>query len=444
MDSIWLKDSKKGNYPSLKGSATADILIIGGGISGISLAYELATSGKKIILVEQNELYHSTTGLTTGKLTFQHGYKYQKLIDKYGPNKAKNYYKSNVEALKRIKEIIDNHNIDCDYIVCNHSLFANKNSKALLKEKEAYEKINIPFKEQTINNRYYLTVKDQAVFNVVKYLDGILKFLRTCKNIEIYENTRVKKVKLRRQVKICSGDEFTIKVKIVVFASMYPRTGFFNLYFCHLKPVLSFACLTNIDEDISEAGIREDEPAFSFRPYQKGKMLIVGESCDASLFPAYRKEKELVDEAKKLFNAEGYYNSWVNQDYDPLDELPLIGRVKKNVYIMTGYNKWGLTTAILASNIIADLIIKGHSEYEQTFSPKRCTSLGKKIMYVLSNPALWIKSRFKGTKKTCTHLHCGLRYNPVTDTYDCPCHGSRFSKDGTVITGPARKNIKKK
>jgi len=438
MQSTWLKDSKKRKYPRLEGKIETDILIIGGGISGIMLAYQFIKSNKKVILVEQNLLYHATTGYTTGKITFQHAYKYQKLIENYGKEVALKYYQGNKWACENIKKLVDELNIDCEYIVCSHYLFNKYQTETLKKEKNAYELLNISYIEHITDNAYCLEIPNQAVFHIVKFLDGILKEINNSKNISIYENSRVISVKDKELV--AYGEDFTIIANKIVYASFYPQGKFF--YFLKLKPVLSFVIEADLNKSILNSGIDAEEPLFSYRPLENGKGLFAGFSKDSNQFPSFVSFSELKKKAENYFSIKKMNLKWINQDYDPLDELPIIGKIKENIYIMTGYNKWGISTSVLASKIIYDLIENNVSEYKDIFSPKRKRKIDKKIKYFVQTPLTFIQTYLKKHTKQCTHLHCALHYNPIDNTYDCPCHGSRFDENGKVIIGPAKKDLR--
>jgi len=441
MESTWLKDSKKKEYPKLKGNIKTNILIVGGGIGGISLAYELSkVTSQKIVLVEQNLLYHATTGYTTGKLTAQHGYRYQIIIKTYGVNAAKLYYDGNMDAINTAKENIKQLHIDCDFLEVDHVLYASKDSEQLRKEREAYEKVGAKYVAKNTQDYQALVFPHQAVFHVVKYLDGLLDFLNKKPNVEIYENSRIVETKSGDTFEAI-GDGFSITADKIIFASMYPMMRKFNFYFIRLKPVVSFVCAAKVKNSMNLSGINEEGNVFSFRPLSNNSMLFAGYSDDSSSFPDFKNVEKLKEKAKNAFEVEKFDASWLNQDFDSLDELPLIGKVEDNMYMMTGYNKWGLTTSILASKIISDLVMGQNSKYSNLFKVKRYKRLLKRIGYVLGNPITYIRSFLRGKSKKCTHLYCSLRKNNLDGTYECPCHGSRFKSDGTVIIGPAKKNL---
>lgn len=435
MKSIWLEDSKKRNYPSLKGENDTDVLIIGGGLSGLSLAYELRDSSYRILLLEQNRLYHATTGYTTGKVTFQHGKIYSRLCKDFGEKTARAYYKGNREAIAHLEDIIGREKIDCDYSRCDTVLYLNR--KDAEEEKTAYRKLGIGFEESPSGGSIGLKVRNQAVFHVVKYLDGILNALEGNPAVSVYENSKVERV----SGKIAYGKDFRVHAKFIVFASAYPCYRRFNFYFLRLRPSLSFIGAAKTEQGSSFAGIREDKPVFSFRPLNGEQMLFAGYSEETRHFPSYRDIALLEKTAQESFRASPFFNVWVNQDYASVEGKPLIGRIKENLFFAGGYNKWGISTSVLASMILKDLILRGESEYEAVFSLKKDRRYLPVIMSFFGNVPTFIRSRIPLGKKKCTHLHCGLRYNPVSKTFDCPCHGSRFDEAGKNLIGPAKKDL---
>lgn len=440
MKSIWLNQTQKKQFPELKQDAETDILIIGGGISGLSLAYELSSSGRKILLLEQNELYHATTGYTTGKITYQHGFLYHRLLNSVGEESAKKYFEGNREAVIHIQKIIEKLKIDCDYRECDHFLFGSDEKIRL--EQEAYDRLGIPYSEDRFHGSPALRTEHQGVFDVVKYLNGLISYLEQYSNVQIFEHSKVLKTVVKNNKKIAIGEHFIVRANIVVFASLYPTYKGFNFYFLKLKPVCSFACVGNVNEEVNEAGISADDPIFSFRPLGERKVLFAGISGETSDLKSYHEILRLKQYAKSEFQVSSFEEMWFNQDYQTLDLLPYVGAIKENVYIMTGFNKWGITGSSMGSVILKDLILFRHSFYEKVFSPGRRIGFGAYLKYGGKNIASFFRS-FRYSDKKCSHLHCRLRKNPISRTYDCPCHGSRFDLSGEVVIGPAKKNFKK-
>lgn len=438
-DFYWLKDSKKKKYPSLNQEVTTDILIIGGGICGLSIAYELSHLNNQIILVDQNEFYHATSGYTTGKITFQHGYIYQELLKTKSQEIAKLYYQGNNQALKHLKDIILKEKIECEFKNCNHSLLSKEKNTSFILEEKAYKTLNIPYEKQKIKDYDALTIANQGIFHIVKYLDGILNYLDQCKNVSLYENSKVLKTDIKK--KVATGANFIIHYKQVIFASAYPPYKNFNFYFLKLKPVMSFIGTGKIKESLKEAAIDENDPVFSFRPLKENEMMFAGFSQDTSALKSYQKSENLIAKVKDSFHIEDIQINY-NQDYQTLDKIPYIGAIKKDTYFATGFNKWGISNSILASLILKDLIVQKKSVYEKVFSPKRNISMLKYVAYSFKNISTFISSKIHHHSYKCSHLHCNLKKNPLSETWDCPCHGSRFDENGKVINGPAKKDFK--
>ncbi len=444
MKSCWLKDSSKKNYPLLKEICNTDILIVGGGISGISLAYELKNTPYKITLLEQNELYHATTGYTTGKVTFQHGFIYHKLIKKFGKNKAKMYYEANFQAMNHLFQTIQQNKIDCDLFFCSNYLYS-QNQHQYRQEKKAYDTLNIPYEKATCFNTEALKVSHQATFHVIKYLDGLLRILDKFPNVEIYEHSKVLKTKSLKDKAIAYGENFEIHAKIVIFACAYPFYKSFNFYFLRLKPVISYVVESEVKPCVTNSVMDGSRSIFSFRPYQYNQALFSGASMDSRALKSLHPLEKLKEKITQHFKDVKIENIWSNQDYQTLDELPFIGKIRPNVYITTGYNKWGISNSILASLLIKDLIVKNDSKYELLFSPKRYIGVFPYLKYGIQNVYTLIESKFlySHSISTCRHLHCSLRKNEIDGTWDCPCHGTRYDENGQVIIGPSKKNISK-
>lgn len=485
---LWLDFSKKSNYPKLDKNLDVDILIIGGGICGILLAYHLQKYFDKIVIVDQNKLYHNTTGHTTGKVTSQHGYIYYDLINMHSKTIAKEYYKANQLAVNYLKELITNEQIDCDMEIVNATLFAmDDNELQMLKnEEQAYQMLEIPYLKETItigtNNYQALKIPNQIAFNVVKFLDHILAKLDEQK-VSIYENTKIKKTITQLEPLAVTTEGFIIKAKQMISASHYPVYRGFNFYFTKLIPSISYVVVgkaidtLNLDNEIF---INIANPARSIRYGYKDNekyIILAGNSRDSSKMNDFEEEiNDLKQFGKDHLQITEYLYEWYTQDYQVCDLIPFIGRIKNtNIYMAAGFNKWGLSHSVLASLILTDLIVNGYVKYEDIFNPNRKLLLSKTLKYNLKMIKTYISSKldnqikdieigpnegkiakidgrkygiFKDSnhkiylvKPTCPHMGCSLLYNNVSKTFDCPCHGSRFKYDGTCIDGPSNKSL---
>lgn len=489
ISSFWLEFSKKKEYPKLTENHETDILIIGGGITGILCAYELSKHYQNIVLVEQNELYHSTTGFTTGKITYQHGYWYANLLKDKGLEKAKNYYESNKKALEYIVNQINENNIDCDLEIADAILYARNKEEylELRKEREAYQKIGIPHyweEGQMLPFHTYacLKVPNQASFNIVKYLDYILDQIN---HVTIFENTKVAEtIDNSQDVYALTTDNYKIKAKYIINASHYPFYKGFNFYFMKVYPSIAYVTVSTLPEKNtipSGLYINSIPPVCSIRYVvrdQEKYLMLAGESRDANQIDDFEKElSSLKSLGEKELGITEYLYEWYNQDYESTDQIPLIGQIKSShSYMASAYKKWGITTSVLASLMLCDLITKGKSKYQELFSPNRCWFTFKSIKYNLKMGKTFFKTKLlkaildrklkkdEGSivkinnkkygvyidkegkayvvKPICPHMTCTLLFNNVSKTYDCPCHGSRFQYDGKCIDGPSPRDLK--
>lgn len=485
--SLWLKNIKVKALPRLKTDIKTDILIIGGGITGLSTAYFLKDSNKDVVLVEQNKIGHGTTAKTTGKLTYLQGTVYQKLENIYGIDTTKKYLESQKEAIDIVKAIIIKNNIKCDYQSNSSYVFTDKSDLKINNEIQVFKKINVPYKVRRslpipFPCNYAIRIEDSAVFHPIKYLMQ-LKEICLQNNIKLYENTMIKQLKKTSNGYIAYTDKYKIEANKVVLACHYPfflKPGFFPLK-TYLKKAYVTASL--IDSTKCFNAINEDKGVHSIRYYSDSKDYIIYTSESRSLGNNMNNEKKYKDMFWKtnsnISDKIKYY--WFNYDVMTSDYMPLIGYYEKynqDLLIGTGYNSWGMTNGTLAGKIISDLIMGNENKYIDLFNPNRSTNLLKilnVINYNLKTSASFISSKLKrnydfypsnvkvitknGIKygvytdenkkehivyNKCPHMKCDLIFNNVDKTWDCPCHGSRFNINGKVIKGPSVYSIEVK
>ena len=471
--SLWFNNIETKIYPSLNENINTKLLIIGGGITGISCAYELSDVCDDITLITMNDFFEGTTGSTTAKITYQHGYLYHDLIKKVGINKAKAYYDLNKTGLERIKEIVFKENVDCDLEVVDSYLYSyNNEDNNLKKEMKAYNLLGIHASTTGIDafERVALKVSNQANFHPLKYLSKLLEIISK-KNVKIYRNTPVKEI-TKNKVKT---NHYTITADNIIVATGYPVYSQHNLFFTKLIPSISYV-VTGIPDNGIERGnyINTKDPIVAFR-YYKDELVISGMSHQSLEIPDFNKKyQKLIDIAKSQFLINDFVSSWSTRDYTSVDLLPFIGKVNNHTYIATGYGGWGMTNAVGASLLIKDIYLNRENPFINIFNPKRFILTKKYVKYNLGSIRTIIRSKKQFekikeldltegkiiklnhgrygiyrdekntihiTKAKCTHLGCGLSFNKVDRVYECPCHGSMFNYNGSVIHGPARDNL---
>lgn len=494
--SLWLKDGLSNSFPKLEQDESCDICVVGAGITGITTAY-LLSERYKVTLIDRHTPVNLTTGNTTAKVTFQHSLNYADLIDRYGENKAHLYYKAQVEGMDLIKKLVEEHDIDCDFKEVPAMVYAETQEKykEILKEKEAYDKLKIPY-ELLTTIPYGLTgvggikVFNQIQLDPVKYLDALLTVFK--KRGKVYQNTIAVDIEEERNGSyiVSTKDNLEISCNKVVVATGYPFFDKSGKYFAKLTPYRSYLVAFPIEkrkeEDIML--ITNSEPLHSMRFACEGdtKYLLVGGgghkvAHDDSSMESY---KDIVAFGKKYFPVETPAFRWSSQDYISVDRVPYIGKISRgydNVYVATGFKKWGMSNGAFAGILISDLIDGIDSMYSEVFMPNRKEITKNMSQFIKSNYSVaksMIKGKvfqkkddlkdikndtggiikYKGKKvgayrdkngelflidNTCTHMGCDLEYNDAERSFDCPCHGSRFNYDGNVIEGPAIKNLKR-
>jgi len=477
--SLWLKEIKSKNCPSLKKDIETDILIIGGGITGITTAFYLKDEKLDITLIDSNKIGFGVTSKTTGKLTYLQEDILNKIKNMYGIDTLKNYIESQKYAIELVKENIINHNIKCNFESNSSYVFSNNNIQKLKDLSKVLNKCNIEHKLVTnlpikYPCKFGVKVNDTAVFHPVKYVLA-LKDICLKSGINIYEQTKaidLDKIEDGYIVKTMSNK---IKAKKVILACHYP---FF------LLPGL-FPFKTYLEKSYVAAGITNKNKMFnaispvethSIRYYSDNKDYLIYAGLSKPLSQNMNNLKNYNDlfwhMQSNLTKDIKYY--WFNYDIMTPDSMPIIGYYEKdntNLLIATGYNTWGMTNGTLVGKILSDLIINKNNKYSVMFSPTRKLNIMKMInltSFNLKNGFTYILSKTKinynfypenvkiemrhGKKcgiyidKTgkehivsniCPHLKCNLIFNPVDKTWDCPCHGSRFNIDGKVIKGPS-------
>ena len=470
--SIWIEDNAILKNKEQKISNETDILIIGGGITGLTTAYLMKNSNYKITLIDKSKIGMGVTSKTTAKINYLQGIIYQKLAKNFGVETSKLYYESQIEAIDIIKKIIKRNNISCDFEKVDSIVFTLENSgvSKIYDEKKILESFNINV--DIVNNediKIGIRVKDTYVFNPLKYLNKIVEFVK--EKVNIYENVIARNIIKENDGFIIETNKGNIKAKKVVIACHYP---FFIIpTLVPLKTYIKreYVNASKIENPKKITAINIDNTFHSIRYYKN--YLIYG-SNNHKLTNKIDYKKKYQKSQKDFFE---YFNkrpeySWMNQDIISHDNLPLIGEIKNHLYIATAFNTWGMTNGTIAAKIISDLILNNNNnKYVKLFDPKRknmnlvVNSILGSFNYlnayvqaiIVKNNPYYIKikginygiytdnqNKMHVIKLICPHMKCGLVFNREESTWDCPCHGSRFDLDGNLLEGPATSNLESK
>ncbi len=426
MDSLWIDTAEKPHFDSLSGDINTDVLIVGGGLTGILCAYMLHDSGIDHTLIEAKEICGGITKNTTAKITAQHGLIYHKIINMYGENAAKQYYSANSRAIDRYRQICKS--LDVSFDVQDAFVYCSDTTDTIEKELLAYNKIGISTDLQRMTSLPFaasgaIRLKGQGQIHPLELLYKLSAALN------IKEHT-----KLINITGTCAEtNRGRIHFKKAIIATHFPVLNKHGLYFLKMYQDRSYVIALKNAQKLDGMYVDESSRGLSFRNY--GEHLLLGGG-------SHRTGKkgggwaELEAFARKYYpNAEIKYK-WATQDCMTLDGLPYIGNYSKstpNLFVATGYNKWGFTSAMAAAEILCRMIKGKQSKYAELFSPSRS------IMHpqLALNGAEALLSLITPTAPRCPHMGCALKYNSAEHTWDCPCHGSRFAEDGALIDNPS-------
>lgn len=424
--SVWWKDASLPKFEKLNGDKKTDVLIIGGGMCGLLCAKLLQSAGVDYILVEGDRIVSGITKNTTAKITSQHGLIYQKLISSFGKEKAQMYLAANQQATSDFEKLCKN--IDCDfekraaytYSMRDRQRIEDEVSavKALGFDCEFKERLELPFQ-----TRGAICFENQAQFNPLKFAAEISK------NLNIYENTFIRDITPTTAV----ADNGKIMAKKIIVATHFPFINKHGSYFLKLYQHRSYVCAYETDVKLNGMYVDEDLKGLSFRNH-KDFLLIGGGSHRTGKQGGAWAEPESF--AKRYYPKAHLKYRWATQDTMSLDSVPYIGHYSKrtpDLFVAAGFNKWGMTSSMVAAKILCDMVQEKRNDFEEVFSPHR--SILKSQLFV--NGFESAVNLLTPQKRRCPHLGCALKWNKAEHSWDCPCHGSRFEKDGRLIDNPA-------
>lgn len=431
MDSIWTKSANVPSFPQLQGDVKTDVLIVGGGMAGILCAYFLQEKEINYILAEGRTVCSGITKNTTAKITSQHGLIYHKLVNSIGREKAALYLKANEEALHKYESLC--RNVDCDLEKKPSYVYAMNDLRKLEKEIHALEQIGYDAKLKEISELPFKTkgavcFENQAQFHPLKFISSIVK------DLNIYEHTFVKELKEN----IAVTDQGNISFQKIIFTTHFPIDNKHGLYFLKMYQHRSYVIALKNAADVKGMYVDENDKGMSFRNFND--LLLIG-GGDHRTGKKGGNWKELREFAGKYYPDAKEVSFWATQDCMSLDRIPYIGQYskgKENYYVATGFNKWGMTSSMVAAMILADMIMEKENPYSQVFNPSR--NMIKPQLFVNIGESTMNLLTF--SKRRCPHLGCALKWNEAERSWDCPCHGSRFEEGGGVIDNPATGDLK--
>lgn len=430
MHSLWEETNSMNHFPVLDRDLETEVLIIGGGMAGVLCAYMLEQNDIPYVLVEAATIGNGITKNTTAKITVQHGLIYDKLIRTFGIECARQYLSANEAALKKYSELCTS--IPCDFERKSAYTYSLTDQKKIEEECNALHKLgaSVAFTDHIplpFSVKGAVKFPNQAQFHPLKFLKGITK------GLHIYEQTKVQQL-VGTTVHTNHG---IIRAKKIIVATHFPMFNKHGSYFLKMYQSRSYVLALENATDINGMYVDESENGMSFR--NQGDLLLIG-GGDHRTGKKGGNWQELRDFVKHYYPDAKEHCHWATQDCMTLDSVPYIGPYSArttHMYVATGFNKWGMSTAMVAAMILCDIVQEKKHPFAEVFSPSRS------ILRPQLAVNMWesMVSLLTPTTKRCPHLGCALKWNPYERTWDCSCHGSRFTEKGEVIDNPATDDL---
>lgn len=490
--SLWIETGPSPAHPALAERVDVDVVVIGGGIAGLTSALLLKRAGKTVAVIESKEILHGATGYTTAKVTSLHHLIYTDLIAKHGEERARLYGEAQEAALRFITETAETSGIECD--LETHDAFTYTEDPSLegeiRDEVEAAKRLGLPadFTRETdlpFDVAGAVRFTGQAQFHPRKFLVGIAGEIAGDGSY-IFERTRADGFDRSDGSVVVHTDRGDVAAPDVIVATHLPIFDR-GLFFAKAHPHRSY-CITARQEKRLEGmyiSIGGSTRSLRSAPYGDESLLLVGGEGHKTGQDLHNEDcyLRLQDYAAERFGATDFVHRWSTHDYKPLDRIPYIGRLSRaheDVFVATGFGKWGMTNGVVAAMILSDQILGRQNPWAHVFDSKRITPQASTKEFISENAnvaKIFVGDRVSHPQKTsaeelapgeggvvsvggkkaaafrdetgalhafshvCTHLGCHVRWNPAEKSFDCPCHGSRFDSHGKVIQGPAVKDL---
>ena len=441
MRSLWFEGRRARERPPLERDTAADAVVVGAGIVGLTTALLLEREGMDVVVLEMRRVASGATGYNTAKLSSLHGLTYTQLASSLGRDKARLYGDANETGIARVFQLADEIGIDCDLARKPNYTYSEDGADVDDLREEAriagdiglpasyVEDVDLPFAVAGA-----VRFENQAEFHPVKYADGLAAALRG----PVHEDTRVTGLG-SGAVHTARGPRVRARHVVVATHLSFLDRG---LYFARCHPERSYVVAGRTA--VSPAGmyLSTESPAHSIRLH--GDWLLVGgESHKTGQADARERYERLSAWARDRFGLEPQFR-WATQDQMPVDGVPYVGRhdpLSGDIWVATGFKKWGLAMGTAAAELLAAQITGREHRWTELFDPNRLRPRAGAVTFAKENANVayhFAADRVaKRGNPRCTHLGCLLDWNGAEETWDCPCHGSRFSASGEVIEGPA-------
>jgi glycine/D-amino acid oxidase-like deaminating enzyme/nitrite reductase/ring-hydroxylating ferredoxin subunit len=491
-ESVWLATAAHEARAPLDRDIDADVVIAGAGIVGLTTALRAQQGGARVVVLEAREVAAGTTGNTTGKVTSQHSLTYADLIRRQGRDRAGLYADANQYAIEMVAELVDATRAECQFERAPAYVYATdaRDAARLEAEDAAARELGLPSALTTEIDLPFavelaLRFDNQAHFHPVRYCAALARAI-VAGGGTIFEHTRAVALDEEQHQVVVRTPNGNVRADQAVVATLLPfldRGGFF----AKARATRAYGVAARLHTD-APAGmhISAGEPVRSTRPWIEGDrrgIVVVGES-----HPTGEDEQgparwgALEQWARDNFSVDSFEYRWSAQDYTTADDVPYVGRSPrtKRTFVATGMRKWGLTNGTAAATVLSEALAGRDHRWLELFDATRVGNGGamKKLVTVNAHVARRLvqdrigrvlassgqtpargeaavvrmhghtvgayrdpQGTLHAVNPTCTHLGCALHWNRAETSWDCPCHGSRFSYDGEVLEGPAVRDL---
>lgn len=482
--SLWaVTEPPERTYPALDADHDADVCVVGAGITGLTTALLLQRAGARVVVVERDLVANGVTGFTTGKVTSLHGLRYADLERRFDAETARAYAAANQRGVELVAELAQELDAGCDLRRMPAYTYVESSEFVGEIEAEAMAAARAGLTAQLVGDTPLpfdvaaaVRIDDQIHFHPRRYCLAIARELA-----ELHEGTTATNVEIDGRCRVSTDTGPVVTADRVVLATQLPFLDE-GLFFAKTWPSRSYAVAARMDAPPDGMYLSADDPTRSVRPHfgADGTWVVVGGEGHKVGHEPRTSERYAALEAwtRERFGVAAEHR-WSAQDYMPSDGLPYIGRISKGndrVFVATGFQKWGLSTASFAAELITELIDGRRPEWADVFDSTRLDILRSAVDFTKEN--LDVARRFVGDRvaaftappldtlrpghgtvvredgqpvavyrdeqgafhrlsAACTHLGCHVAFNEAERSWDCPCHGSRFDVDGRVLNGPA-------
>lgn len=488
--SVWQSFPLETNFPELLTEMTVDVAIIGGGITGLTAAQLLKKEGLKVVVLEGHKIGFNNTGCSTGNLYEVMGAELVDIRKKYSADLVEKLILSRREAIDFIEENVKNLSLDCDFrrVPWHYYSGVEEKDKEIDKHMavclEAGLKVeSVDIAHPSLPVRKGIRIDHQAQFNPFRYVQGLAHKINDY-GCMIFENSMVRDIEDQDGIVTVKTERGSVKANFVIHATHTPKgiSGYHTL----LEPFREYGIACKIKDPQHPPGIyfgyHGSDHVYSTRSYEhdgQQYLIVVGSPHKVGHDSTEEHMQELITFAKTRFDVEDVTHIWGGQHYRPADELPFIGKkpgTDAKIFVATGFHVHGLVYGTVAARIITDTIMGKKNEYAEMYSSTRFTPIKSAKKFVKENASNFFDmvtdymkrnknafdeirpgqgkivdngihklavSRDEATSQlnvcsaVCTHLGCVVRWNDHENSWDCPCHGSRFDTSGEVIEGPA-------